>query len=164
VYAGVHHSDQRSRVARLRVTFSTRVAFDPGAFQVVRRDGLRVPVRVASSLVSGRTVALLTFLGPAVAGGSLPDGNYTLTLRGAGVHNSDGTSGSDHVYSFFRLYGDADGDRDVDAVDRAALGRTLNRHRGDAGFLAYFDSNGDGVIDRADKQQFDRRRGRYLLP
>src|SRR5262249_40189713 len=64
----------------------------------------------------GRTVVVLTFTGADIIGGSLADGNYTLTVRGDRVHDrfgreldgdGDGTPGGDRVDGFFRLYGTA---------------------------------------------------------
>ena len=64
------------------VTFDRPVSFDPGAFQLRRAHEGIVDVNVVASLVGGRTVAVLTFSGPGTHDGSLPDGNYTLTMRG----------------------------------------------------------------------------------
>ena len=66
------------------------MTLDPGAFELRRQDGSLVELNVAASVVNGRTVAVLTFAGPDIVGGSLADGNYTLTIRGDRVHDAVG--------------------------------------------------------------------------
>jgi hypothetical protein len=57
---------------------------------------------------------------------NLTDGNYTATLLAAGITdaggqaldgNNDGTAGGNYVHSFFKLTGDANGDRIVNHLD-----------------------------------------------
>jgi hypothetical protein len=70
-----------------------------------------------------------------------------------------GTAGSDRVDSFFRLFGDADGDGAVDGPDRALFRSAFKTRAGEAGYLWYFDFDGDGAVDGRDKGQFNRRFG-----
>ena len=123
-------SAQRSMVNSLTVTFDRVVTFDPGAFGLQRQDGSEVGLNVAASVVDGRTVAVLTFTGSDIIGGSLADGNYTLTIRGDHIRDEvgreldgdrDGNGGGDRVDAFFRLFGDSDGDRDVDLLRPGTL-------------------------------------------
>lgn len=81
---------QRSIVKSLTVTFGGPVTFDPGAFEVRSRDGRSVGLNVASSLVDGKNVVVLTFTGSQVTRGSLPNGRYTLTVHGDKVHDPQG--------------------------------------------------------------------------
>src|SRR5207244_4369532 len=97
-------SAQRSMVNSLTVTIDRVVTLDPGAFELRRSDGSLVSVSVAASVVDGRTVAILT-----ITGGSLADGNYTLTVRGDHVRDRAGRE----------LDGDADGNSGGDSVDRS---------------------------------------------
>src|SRR5262249_15313968 len=152
-------STQRSLVTSLTVTFDRAVALDPGAFELRRQDDSLVGLSVATSAADGRTVAVLTFTGPDVLGGSLADGNYTLTVRGDLVHDrfgrpldgdGDGTPGGDRADEFFRLYGDGDGDRDVDLLDLGRFLGTLGRRRGDPHILGYLDYDGDGRVGPLD--------------
>jgi len=158
---------QRSMVASFIVTFSESVSFPSGlgaAFQL-QRTGPGTPtgaVALAFNQV-GNTVTV-TFNDTTFAPGaakSLIDGRYTLTLVASKIQgangpldgNGDGLGGDDRVVQTHRLFGDADGDGDVDAADfgafRAAFGGTSN--------LA-FDFDGDGDVDAADFGQF---RGRF---
>ena len=160
-------SEQRSMVNSLAVTFDGRMTIDDGAFELSRPDGSHVSLNVATSLVNGQTVAVLTFAGPDLIGGSLADGSYTLTVRADHVHDrwgreldgdGDGAAGGDRVDTFFRLFGDSDGDGDVDGADRE---RFRVSFKSSADYLWYFDFDGDGDVDGHDNGQFNRRFGRH---
>jgi hypothetical protein len=164
-------SDQRSMVNSLTITFDGPVTLDPGAFALARQDGSLVELNVAASVMNGRTVAELTFTGPDIVGGSLADGNYALAIRGDLIHDrfgrsldgdGDGTVGGDHSDALFRLYGDSDGDRDVDLSDLGRFLSSLGRREGDANYLAYFDVNGDDRVGVVDLVAFVRRLGTHL--
>jgi hypothetical protein len=161
-------SAQRSMVNRITVTFGGAAALDPGAIELHRQDGTVVDARVSISLVGGKSVAVLTFAGPDVIGGSLADGSYTLTVRADRVHDrwgreldgdGDGAAGGDRVDSFFRLFGDSDGDGDVDQLDRDRFRSAFKSMAGDVNYLWYFDFDGDGEVDGRDNGQFNRRFG-----
>jgi len=162
-------SAQRSVVTGITVTFSSIVTLDPGAFELVRQEGGTFTLNVAESVADGHSVVTLTFGGAGVGGGSLPDGHNTLTIRGNRVHDSStgqaldgagtGVAGSDHAETFFRLFGDADGDGHVDLRDLVRFLGTLGKRSGDAGFLAYFDYDGDGRVDFRDLVQLLGRLG-----
>lgn len=163
-------SAQRSRVTRVTVTFDGPVTLAPGAFELRRDDGSLVAVLVTASVQDGKTVAVLTFTGTDIVGGSLADGSYTLTVRADQVHDrwgreldGDGNSsaGGDRVDGFHRLFGDSDGDGDVDGLDRDLFRSALTKSAGEAGYLWYFDFDGDGDVDGQDNGQFHRRFGPY---
>jgi hypothetical protein len=69
-------------VTSLTVTFNEVVSLDPASFAPLASDGTPVDVQVSSSVVNGRTVAVLSF------GAALADGSYALTIRGSGVQDS----------------------------------------------------------------------------
>jgi hypothetical protein len=163
-------SAQRSMVNSLTVTFDGPVTLDPGAFELSRQNGSPVELNVAASVVNGQTVAVLTFAGPEVVGGSLADGSYTLTVRADRVHDrfgraldgdGDGSAGGDRVDGFFRLFGDSNGDGHVDGLDRAAFRSAFKKSAGEAGYLGSLDFDGDGDIDGRDNGQFNRRFGQF---
>src|SRR4029077_16665845 len=98
------------------------------------------------------------------------DGSYVLTVRADHVHDrwgreldgdGDGASGSDSLNSFFRLFGDADGDHDVDQHDRDLFRSAFQTSAGESGYLWYFDFNGDGNLDGRDNGEFNRQFGRF---
>jgi surface-anchored protein len=158
---------QRSRVTTVAVTFDQPVTFaglPAAAFQLRRQSDNAAPALAAAVDNSGPgTVVTLTFSGPATESASLADGRYTLTVLASQVPgldgNGDGTPGDDYVLvgapanGLFRLFGDADGDGDVDAQDfgafRAAFG----------GMNFIFDFDGDGDVDAADFGAFRSRFG-----
>src|SRR5262249_20707252 len=140
-------SAQRSMVTSLRITFNGEVTLDPGAISLTRLDGLAVNLSLATQAIAGRTVAMVTFTGAGIVGGSLADGDYTLTIRRDKVHTSSASLAQDATRALFRLFGDSDGDHDVDARDMVAFARTLGSHQGQDRYLAAFDYNGDSSID-----------------
>jgi hypothetical protein len=161
-------SAQRSMIDSITVTFSGAAILDPGAIELRRQDGSLVDARISISLVDGKTVAVLSFSGPEFIGGSLADGQYTLTVLADRVHDrwgreldgdGDGSAGGNRVDGFFRLFGDSDGDGDVDRLDRDAFRSAFKTNAGDAGYLWYFDFDGDGEVDGQDNGQFNRRFG-----
>ena len=161
-------SAQRSMVNRVTITFGGAVVLDPGAIELRRQSGNPVNFQLDVSLVGDKTVAVLTFSGPGFVGGSLADGRYTLTVLADRVHDrwgreldgdGDGVAGGDRVDGFTRLFGDSDGDGDVDRADRIAFQSAFGTSAGGPGYLWYFDFDGDGDVDGRDKVQFNRRFG-----
>jgi Bacterial Ig-like domain len=159
-------SAQRSMVNSLTITFDRVVTFDPGAFGLQRQGGSAVSLNVATSVVGSRTVATLSFSGSDIIGGSLADGTYALTIRSDHIRDEvgrgfdgdgDGNGGGDRVDSFFRLFGDSDGDRDVDWQDRDLFRSAFGKSATDAGYLWYFDFDVDGL----DNGQFNLQFGQY---
>ena len=164
---------QRSMVKGITVTISQAVTLADGAFTVRRADGATAGLIVTPSVVGGRTVVALTFAGPDVLAGSLADGNYTLVIDGLRVTDGlgqpldgdgDGAPGGTSLTAFHRLFGDSDGDRDVDTADLFLLRGAFGKTGSDVGFLAYFDSDGDGDVDAADLFRFRQRFGVALPP
>jgi Dockerin type I domain len=164
-------SAQRSMVASLSVTFDRLVTVAPGAFELRQQGGSLVELSVGTSIVNGRTVAAIAFAGLDIVGGSLADGSYTLSIRSDLVHDAfgrsldgdaNGAAGGDHTDAFFRLYGDSDGDRDVDLRDLVRFLGTLGRQEGDPRYLWYSDVNSDGRVDAIDLIAFARRLGSRL--
>jgi len=155
---------QRSRVTSVAVTFDRPPTFagsPAGGFQLKRQSD---NAAVIINAVPAGNVVTLTFTGGPLDFGSLADGRYTLTALAAQVSNLDGNGdsiyGDDYtlvgtpVNDLFRLFGDHDGDGDVDATDfgqfRLAFGTVAN--------LA-FDFDGDGDVDATDFGQFRQRFG-----
>jgi hypothetical protein len=172
-------SAQRSRVTQLVVTFDSIVTFvgaPAAAFTLTRTGGGAVTLTAAPVNTSGVTVVTLTFTGAETQFGSLVDGNYTLTILGNQVQNgsgfldgdNNGTAGGDYTMTpgqgLYRLFGDQDGDRDVDGVDlfrfRTAFGTTT----GNPAYIAALDFEGDGDVDGADLFQFRLRFATVLAP
>jgi len=63
------------------------------------------------------------------------------------------------VDGFFRLFGDSDGDHDVDHADLDLMLSSSRKSRGEAGFLWFLDYDGSGDVNGLDMAQFNRRRG-----
>jgi hypothetical protein len=161
-------SDQRSMVRTLQVTFDRAVLVEAGAFEMTQTgvNGGPVAVSYTLALVSGKTVATLTFSGGLVeASGSLSDGRYQLKVKGNKIHDlggvaldadGDGLPGGENVTNLFRLFGDITGDATVDFTDYNQLATTYLLSTG-PGFIAGFDYNVDGTIDFTDYNEFAAR-------
>ncbi len=180
-------SAQRSLVKSLTVTFSDAVTLDPGAIRLTAPilygaplpPSVKLPttrdiqgVDVATSLVNGKTVAVLTFHGVDAVGGALPDGLYDVVVAGAKVRGSagqllsgDGTlAGSNLSVGFAKLFGDTNGNGMIDDADAQQFDAARGKRRGDAGYLWYLDANGDGTVDDADAALFQQNQRMCRTP
>jgi hypothetical protein len=148
---------QRSVVRELRVAFDYPVVFKGAASAAFVLTGPGGPVGVVVDTASlsnpFQTIAKLTFTGAGtLPGGSLADGDYTLSILGSEIStggvaldgDGNGTPGGDYALAFHRLFGDVDGDRDVDAADFGAFRQAFGTAN-----LA-FDADGDGDVDASD--------------
>jgi hypothetical protein len=169
-------------VTDITVTFSGLVTLptDPTAAFKLTRLGPGsptgdVPLAVdLSGSTPTQTVAKLTFSGATFTeNGSLTDGNYSFTVLGGQIigangfaldGDGNGTAGGNNVSEQYRLFGDADGNRTVDALDLLAMGSSYGLHAGAPGYLAYFDWDNNGVIDALDLLQMRNRYGTVLNP
>ena len=127
-----------------------------------------VQARVASSTSSAATWEF-DVDGDGTYGDSLSDGRWTARLDRVKVTNDAGGTlqgtddtpddGSLDVVSVHRLFGDSDGDGDVDGTDYYNF-RTAyyNSVSGDP-FASYFDHDGNGEIGRDDYHAFFDRYG-----
>lgn len=165
---------QRSMVRSLTVTFSEQVQIDAGAIQVTKLGvgGGNVAVRTYKTLVDGKTMLRVTFAPQTLApGGSLSDGEYRLVIRGDRIRdlagaaldgNRDGVEGGNAYDRFFRLFGDSDGDRDVDAADRDKFRAWRKKSEAGSGYHYMFDADMDRDIDAADATEFYARYGKRI--
>jgi hypothetical protein len=159
---------QRSMVKSITVTFSRAVGtVDDGAFQVIAQGGGDPTVTVSWN--ASRTVATLTFSGALIVAGSLQDGKFKLVIDSTKIHdatgglldgNGDGLSGGARAAdAFFRLFGDTDGDGDVDNLDLFRFRQSFGLNSTNAGYSWYCDFDGDGDVDSLDLFRFRQRFG-----
>ena len=161
-------SAQRSMVRGLTVSFDAPVLLDPGAVAVVGRDGAGAgtTVSLANPSGDGRTW-VVSFAGPAVVGGSLPDGVYDLTVAGAKVRLAADPAAAvgaaaDYTLAFHRLYSDVNGDGVSDNADLFQMRSTYLKPSTDPAYKDVFDYNADGVVDNADVFQVRSRRSKVF--
>ncbi|PAY17814.1 hypothetical protein CKO51_19145 [Rhodopirellula sp. SM50] len=166
-------ADSRSQVTSVTVTFGEELepALLPSAFSLVNTSTATSVgiVHVTASVMDGMTTATLTFAGESTVdrdgtgaqGNSLADGNYRLHIDASGIRSTGGLEmfndvifGQQPVDGFFRLYGDSDGDRDVDGQDYGRFGLTFLTAAGQSRFNAQLDSDGDGDVDGQDYGRF----------
>jgi len=96
-------------------------------------------------------------------GGSVPDGNYFLSVVAAPATNPAGPRSSASL-PFHRYFGDHDGDRDVDFFDAWHLREAWSEDSNSWRFDATMDSNADGRIDEADLSPFGSNYFTVLRP
>ena len=99
-------------------------------------SGIGTLISLSGKVVSSGNQILFDF-GPA----GLADGYYELAI------DLDGNGTMDQAMHFYRLLGDLNGDRKVDASDMPLLTSAL----GQKGSGLYFDLNGDGKVDQKDR-------------
>ncbi|PAY21124.1 hypothetical protein CKO51_02185 [Rhodopirellula sp. SM50] len=149
----------------------------PAAFKITNRDTNQIldSVRYSISTQTGpngsRSIVNLYF-DPGVSVDtmlngldSLADGNYLLEIDPAFVQafgsdismDSGVTFGDKEADRFFRLFGDHDGDRDVDGQDYGRFGLTFLKSSGEPGYDSRFDSDGDRDVDGQDYGRFGLR-------
>jgi hypothetical protein len=102
----------------------------------------------------------------------LGDGSYRLQIRTAALMNPDGMDalfrdddGNNDgllAYGFHQLFGDTDGDGDVDNADAFAFKSAMNKRLGEDGYQAFLDLDGNGVIDAFDFAEMKKRYGKKL--
>lgn len=160
-------SDQRSMVNSVMVTLNgtvTAADIAAGAFSLTRdEDGAVINLLVQSvTNAGGQTQVVLTFSGSDIIGGSLADGHYTLTIDGSKIHDGlgqaadadgDGFAGGGRSDSFHRLFGDVNGDDQVDATEVAFSAHHMGARLGDADYLWYLDYEANGLISGRDQSQ-----------
>ncbi len=169
---------QRSMIQNVQIVFSGNLtvlagAVTNGGFVLTKlgTTGTNVGLRVDSSgfnALSGKTTIVLDFTSGTLAAGSLADGTYRLLID-YGVLNidgdSDGRAGGTKTINFHRLFGDSDGDRDVDARDYSNYVAGV---RGVTKWTSIFDSDNDGSLrvgslqDNDDKIAFFANFGRGI--
>ena len=144
---------QRSIIRHIQVQISGNVSVPTGQVtdgsflleNLTAATGVGLTVD-SSSFAAGVTTVVLSFTSGTNTAGSLVDGNYRLTVDGAtfGIDgNEDGSIGGQNVTEFHRLYGDSDGDRDVDGSDFVSFIRSLF---GNPAFQNAFDQDNDDDI------------------
>jgi len=165
---------QRSRVTSLALVFTEDVFDSLGAGSLSLRNTTTGETLAPSALEITRGAGnrvMMTF--PTLPAGSLPDGNYTLTIVATRTADAagnafdgdgDGIGGDDGFQRFFRYFGDTDGDRDVDFLDTYWFQRTYGRATGDAQYATSLDVNQDGVVDATDRGMFQAHYLSVLAP
>lgn len=174
-------TNQRSNAKSLTVSFDGIVEIanlNSGTFIVKQRgpSGGIVNTTATAAVINHRTIVTLTFSGQfAETSGSLKDGNYDLKIDASRISRNglvldgdrDGTAGGDFYFgadssgsiqatdNFFRMFGDSDGDRDVDDTDRDTFNLAFRKPLNN--FTAIFDFDGDLDVDGQDLSQFSRR-------
>ena len=149
---------QRSMIRTLTVSFTAAVTLDSGAITLINTTaGGSKPVNFTAASSDGGLTYTITPTSGTASGGSLSDGSYSLTVHASGVHASANTAiaaATDHTYTFFRLFGDSNGDGIVNLTDYRAFASAYLKSSGVVGYNAAFDANSDGTINLIDYRAF----------
>lgn len=140
---------QRSMIRKIDVAFdSPGVIVNPGD---VSFAGTATPPAFTLSQTDASGVTVLTIT---LAGYGFLDGYYVLSI--AGYPDTP----------FFRLFGDVNGDSQVDNPNDYVHGMApaYRSRRGTSNYRSYLDFDGDGYILLSDFAQFDQRLGYKLNP
>ncbi len=149
---------QRSMVDSVVYTFNQAVTLEPNAVRIALQPDITIngtPNQIAGTLPTlswaspdGGTHWVVTFSDSGVSASSIADGVYDITLDGMWIVNSSGqTVDTTRTDTFYRLFGDSNGDKKVDTTDSTAYSGSSGVSNGSAGYLAYFDYNDDGTVD-----------------
>ncbi len=160
----------RSMVNEITISFSEDVSGSLGVedIEILNLDtGLAID-RSAIALTYDPVSSLARLTFATLLGGSLPDGNYYVTVTGSGVTdaagnwldgNANGAAGGDYHFAFHRYFGDTDGNRAVDSLEMLRMRAAYLRSSADPKYNAAFDADNDGDVDAVDML---RLRANYL--
>ena len=149
---------QRSMVDSILYTFSEPVNISGAAATLAIHSGQSgtFPTSLTWTAIDphsdgSSTQWAVTFGGSGVVGNSIANGVYDITLNAADVSsdaNPAVTVQSRPTDTFYRLFGDINGDGVVNAADNFQLKTAM------ATYNAAFDFNDDGVVNAADNFMF----------
>ncbi|MEM1331565.1 MAG: CARDB domain-containing protein [Planctomycetota bacterium] len=115
-------------------------------------------VTVEASLAPDRRSVELSW-----GGVSLADGNWTLQVGAMAILRTDGDPlASPFSLDFHRLFGDTDGDRDVDIADMRDLSAAFGASVGQPNYDFRFDGDADGDVDADDVSALTAQLGKAL--
>ncbi len=154
----------------VQVTFTQNVgaSLTPADVQLQNlTTGQTIPAgSMAVTFDASTNTATLTF--PGFANGTLPDGNYRLTLFAPGITNSagqqldadrNGTGGDNFTFDFFALTGDANRDKRVNLQDFNTLAANFGQSPRN---FSQGDFNYDGFVNLQDFNLLASRFGTVL--
>jgi uncharacterized repeat protein (TIGR03803 family) len=150
---------QRSMVDSIVYTFSAAVNMGANAFSIAVHAGQTgtVPSPAWAAINpngdGSSSQWVVAFSGAGVVGGTIANGVYDISLNAAAVTSAANpavTAQSRPTDTFYRLFGDSNGDGRVNNADYAAFLNTNGLKSGQPGFNSAFDSNGDGRINNSD--------------
>ena len=176
-------TEQMSAIRFFQVTFSSYVFLDPTSSNNLGLDLIKVNGyygAAANSLIhaslasavynqsNGQYAVTWAVSGAGTEYSSLEDGNYSLTFNTSAIQGG-GPGGpglgsnplSGGAALFHRLFGDSNGDSQVDNTDLAAFNASYRSRYGQTTYRAYFDFDMNGtpttMVDTTDQYQFQAR-------
>jgi hypothetical protein len=166
--SGTEDDSQCSMITRILVEFRGLVSsLDSRAFTLNRVAGGSVDLAWTLRTQGTSTFADIHFTGGAAVYRSgdryaLNDGKYQFVINGDFLADGTSSHGAGLTDEFFRIFGDHDGDHDVDTLDHFAFRRAQSGAAQSALDQILFDYDGDHDVDSADYRQFRMRLGTRL--
>jgi hypothetical protein len=103
----------------------------------------------------------MRFTSPQLIGGSLADGRYVMTVHaGQTIDTSGQVLYVNETFSFFRLFGDIDGNGTVNSADYFQFKKAFGAASGSSLYNPDFDFDGNGKINSSDYFKFKANFGR----
>jgi surface-anchored protein len=162
-------ANQRSMVRGVQLTFDRPVTLTADAIALVLHAGVgALPgsrmILNSTGTTTADAVWNVTFLGANVIGGSIADGEYDLTIDPAKVTDGFGVhlTAAPPAFTFYRLLGDADGNRTVNNLDIVYVRRRLGTTQAAGDYLWLFDSDWNGTVNNLDVVNVKRNAGKTI--
>ena len=182
--AGSTQSGQKSTIRFIEVTFSSYAFLDPNLQSPTTNRGVNllqlngpgytgqprlITVNIARSSYNrsnGQYTVTYSFSGAGIEYASLEDGNYSLKFNQAAIQgggpggpslSASGDPFNTNAALFHRMFGDANGDRQVDNTDSAVFQASYRSRIGLAVYNSAFDYMNNGLVDSVSYYQFLRR-------
>jgi glucose/arabinose dehydrogenase len=166
-------ANQRSMVRSVQLTFDHPVTLSSSAVTLAVHANPLVPnptlpgsisILNASGGTGLHTVWNVTFGGANVIGGSIGDGEYDLNVIPSQVVDQFGQTlaAAPPTFTFYRLLGDADGNRTVSNLDIINVRRQLGKTSAAPNYPWLFDTDWNGTINNVDIVEFRRNANRSI--
>jgi hypothetical protein len=166
-------ANQRSMVRSVQLTFSSPVTLAADAVSLAVHNNPLVAnptlpgsiiVRNSSNGTSADSTWVITFAGANVVGGSIGDGEYDLLVDRLKVTNALGQhpATAPAPITFYRLLGDADGNRTVNNLDIVNVRKEFGKTQAAPNYLWLFDTDWNGSMNNIDVVNFRRNFGRAI--
>jgi hypothetical protein len=160
--SGLLAGAQRSMVDSIVYAFNQQVTLGSGAFSIALHPDITVgsstdqtrgtlPTLTWAS-PDGGTTWVVTFSGSGVAGGSIANGVYDITLNASDVspNSGDATMGANQTDTFYRLFGALTGNATVNGTDLTLVENGFDKTSTESGFWTAFDLTDTGQINGTD--------------
>jgi hypothetical protein len=150
---GVLGSSQRSMVDSIIYTFATALTVAPTVTVTVHSGQTGTVPTVAVVSPDGGFTWVVTFSGSGTSGQSIGDGVYDVTFTAGATTRTD---------TFWRLFGDLQGTKTVNTIDRGKFNLAFGTSLGAANYQVAFDDTDSGTINTISRGRFNLNFGKVF--